>query len=91
MTEIVSRDVQRQLEEIRGALAELECGLLLASRDALDAKTIAKDDQDSLKPIIATFNAGKMMGKIFFVIGGIASGVAAMYAGLTVWFTGHIK
>lgn len=84
-------DVQQQLVEIRAAISSLQRELLQTARDALDAKKIAEDDQAKLQPLISTFNAGKMAGRIFFVLGGILSGVAATYAAISVWFTGHIK
>lgn len=89
--------VQQQLRDIRQALAALQRDTVEttraaqdAARDAQDAKEMVKKDQAAMQPIISTFDAGRLLGRIFFVLGGIASGIAAMYAAWSLWFKGHV-
>ena len=47
--------------------------------------------EDELEPMVAFFNAGRMMGRILFIVGGIITGIVSIWAGLSNWFSVHLK
>ena len=50
------------------------------------------DDQEkALKPIIEFFNAGRMLGKIMFVAGGMIVGMATIWGVISGWVGSHLK
>ena len=62
---------------------------MAARIDALEHKLEA--DEAKMQPLIDVFNAGKMLGKILFVTGGVIAGIAAIWTALVGWVAGHVK
>ena len=57
--------------------------------ETLEAELAKQEAQ--LEPIIQTLNAGKLLGKILFVLGGIVLGVASLWGALSGWIGAHLK
>ena len=47
--------------------------------------------QAQLDPIVQTLNAGRLLGKILFVLGGIVVGAVTMWGTLSGWIGSHLK
>lgn len=48
-------------------------------------------DQDDVKSIVALYNAGTVIGKILWVVGGVIIGAATIWAAISGWITNHLK
>jgi hypothetical protein len=47
--------------------------------------------QISVKPLLDFYSAGTLIGKLLWVIGGILTGAAVIWAALSGWITSHWK
>lgn len=72
-------EIYRQIEKLRRDASD-------AKSEAMFAKQIAAENKNDLAPILSTFNAGKILGKVLFYLGGVLGGLAAMYGVLSAWF-----
>ena len=71
----------RSIEE---RLADLE-------RESDDEKEERKKLQSDVKPIVALYNAGVVIGKLLWIIGGLIVGTATVWAAISGWLSGHWK
>jgi hypothetical protein len=60
-------------------------------RELETEKRERKELENSVKPILDFYSAGTLIGKLLWIIGGIVTGSAAVWAVISGWVTNHPK
>ena len=55
----------------------------------VDLERKLKEEREQVKPLLDLYNAGKIIGRILVILGGLVVGIVTIGSAVVGWFNGH--